>query len=75
MPIKENFKQLFETVYQNFVCIDDEDMRVSGNGSSTYASYINVEIAKCDKDINDFCKTDKEIDEFFFNSWLHFLKN
>ena len=75
MPIKENYRQLFEAVYQNFVCIVDEDLRVSGNVNSAYASYISVELAKCNKEVNDFCKTDKEIDEFFFGSLLHFLSN
>ena len=34
-----------------------------------------MEIAKCDREVNDFCKTDKERDDFFFDSFLLILRN
>ena len=48
---------------KKFLCLDQENMLLQGDYSSETASLLEVRIEKCVG--HDYCRDEKEIDDFF----------
>ena len=53
---------------KKFRCIDEKDRFISGNFNTVNASNIRVYLNRCQG--KDYCKTDKEINEFIKGKYL-----
>ena len=75
MPIKDSQHDFLEIYHRNFICIDDDDTIVSGTRSSVEGSLIFFEIARCVDKVNDFCKSEEEINQYFSGTHIMILAN
>ena len=72
-PIKEKSLVEVNTHQKKMQCFNTEDMTISGNFHSVSADIIQVKLKKCFK--KDYCKSDKEIEEFFRFKFLLLFNN
>jgi len=59
--------------HKKFVCIDQEDMRINGDYSTSKARLMNFQLVKCHG--HDYCKSDEEIKAYLRNKFVVMLSN
>ena len=73
MPVHHTSKALVRTKQKSFKCMSEEDTSISGEYDTESGKILRVKLLRCfDK---PYCKTDKEITEFFKGKFLLTLSN
>ena len=70
--LHESSRYTVDFYWQKFLCIDPEDLRVSGDYNSETARQVNIQLKKCN---GTGCKTDDQIKEYFRNKFMLMLVN
>lgn len=56
-------KELIESFnFDNYIWIFDEDYSIGGNWYSEKSKYIQIDLKRCDSEVNDYCESESEID-------------
>ena len=70
----DSYEPSMKSNLQSMMCYDRSfPMKMYGNFDSSSGSVINIDIVKCTQ--HDYCKTDKEIDEFLSDKAFQFGSN
>ena len=73
MPVVKSKENALWLVSSSLLCLDREDLWVSGSTDKETGSLIEVDLIMCTK--HDFCRPEEEIKTFFGNSVMFILKN
>ena len=73
MPIKPKNEWFLNSYLGNILCLDEKDIILSGDNNSNSFRLIQASIVKCRG--QDYCKTEKEIDDFLKDSFAFILSN
>ena len=73
MPIVKSLENALQLASSSLLCLDREDLWVSGSTDKENASLIEVDLIMCTE--HDYCRSEEEIKTFFGNSFMFFLKN
>jgi len=72
-PIVEESHPELDFHSKKFICVDQEDMFISGDYSSAKARLMNFQLVKCHG--HDYCKSDEEIKAYLRNKFLLMVSN
>ena len=61
MPIHEASRSALEFFSDKFVCVDPDDLIISGDFSSDEGSLVKVALIRCQDE--DYCRSEKEIQD------------
>ena len=67
-PIHRSSKSNIDFYWKKFLCVDPEEMRISGDYNSKKARQINIQLQKCQ---GEGCKNETEITKFFKNKFMY----
>ena len=63
MPIDKESQRSVEVYHKKMLCVNKEDLNLSGNWNSDEANLMNLQLRKCTNRAD--CKSEQEILEFF----------
>ena len=73
MPLNKTNKPIVKIKQKTFQCIKKEDSYIYGDFNSNSGRMIRIKVNRCvDK---SYCKSEKEINDFFGGKYLLFMNN